>query len=282
MRLFVHLILLVNLFLLSSCKNYKPADAAFFLRAGKISVASTANQGSGSHKITDLWLYVNGKFQGSYPVGNLMPIVTKDQSVRINIFAGIKRNGISDTRINWPFYTSLQIDTAVAGGQTVTRDFTFSYIPATSFALIESFDGSGTSFINSSISDTNVVFRTVSGAESFEGKSAMLEIPAGSSIIGRIESAAGYSLPSNSANVYLELNYKGNEEFSVGLLGDYGEIPALVIKPQDNWNKIYVQLSNAASTPPLSSKYKIYIKLLKTDAEAPKIFFDNIKLVYLP
>ena len=282
MRLFLHLVLLVDLFLLSSCKKYKSADAAFFLRADKISVASSAGQGSGSHKITDLWLYVNGQFQGSYPVGNLMPVVTKDEPVRINVLAGIKRNGISDTRVVWSFYNQLQFDTAVTSGSTISRNFTFSYLTSTNFALVENFDGIGMNFVNSAISDTAVIFRTVSAPESFEDKSLMLEIPSGPALVGRVESASGYSLPNNSINVYLELNYKCNEEFVVGLIGDNGEIPVINIKPQTDWNKIYVELSSAAGTPPLSNRYKVYFKLLKKEAEAPRIYLDNIKLIYLP
>lgn len=283
MRLFLYLALVsVNLFLLSSCKNYKPAEAAFFLKAEDISVISVSGQGSGSHKITDLWLYVNGQFKGAYPVGNSMPIVSKGEPVRINLLAGIKKNGIADTRIFSPFYAQLQLDTFVESGKTISRAFSFSYINATRFPLIENFDGSGLTMVKSAITDTSVIFRTVGAPESFEGKSLELSMPSTNASVAQVESASSYTLPIGSANVYLELNYKSNEEFVAGLIGDSGEIPALFIKPQDNWNKIYIELAAAVSTPPTSSKYKVYFRMLKKNAEAPKLFLDNIKLVYLP
>src|ERR1700712_2597621 len=102
MKLILRLILLCPLFLLFSCKKYKSSEAAFFLRTDKATVHTDyATQGSGSSNITDLWLYVNGQFQGAFPIGSLMPIVLNGDHSKIDVFAGIKNNGISKTRLNW-------------------------------------------------------------------------------------------------------------------------------------------------------------------------------------
>jgi hypothetical protein len=280
MRLFLLLVLSVNLFLLSSCKKYKPAGEAFFIRASKVSLAVTKGQGSANHKITDLWLYVNGKFQGVYPVGNIMPVPSNGQTARIEIFAGIKNNGISDTRIYWSFYELLRIDTLVENGKTIDRAFTFKYNANTTFTLNESFDDSGFTVRKSDISDT--IFNVIASADSFEGKSIELGLT-GSHKVAQIESSGdGFALPLGSGNVYLELNYKCTHEFVVGLLGNNNyEKPVITLNPTDEWNKIYIQLSTAVSSPPTSNKYKVYFRLLKKTSSDPKVFLDNIKLVYL-
>ena len=290
MRLLLLLVLLVNLFLLSSCKKYKEANAAFFIKAGKISVApsSVQVQGSASHKITDLWLYVNGKFQGVYPVGNLMPIVSNGNKVSINVFAGIKNNGISDTRIFWPMYEFLTIDTLVETGKTIERDFTFKYKSSTTFTLIEGFDGNGSFFEKSAISDPSFTNKINSGDDGFEGNYFELTLPTtlDYDYIGRVESSGpGFSLPTSSSNVYLEFNYKSNVGFNVGIITNEGvSRSASGINPQENWNKIYIQLSNVINENPVSTKCKIYFDFvkLKNVTEVKKVLLDNIKLVYLP
>src|SRR4051812_12547604 len=150
----LYLFLFFFLFLLTACKKFKPADEAFFIRASSVSVKTTPKQGSGSHKITDLFLYVNGQFQGSYPAGNLMPIVSKGQPVTINVLAGIKNNGIGETRLVWPFYQLIQVDTFVETGKTIDRAITFEYKASATFTFIESFDGAGVGIVNSAIADS--------------------------------------------------------------------------------------------------------------------------------
>src|SRR5688572_29113594 len=115
----LYFIVIPFLFLLSACKKFEPAEEAFFVRASSVTVKTTSKQGTGSHKITDFWLYVNGQFQGCYPVGNLMPIVSKGKPVTISVQAGIKNNGISETRMVWPFYQTLELDTLVEGGKNI-------------------------------------------------------------------------------------------------------------------------------------------------------------------
>jgi len=279
MRFFLFVVITVSL-VLASCKKDRAADETFFIKPRQIKVIPGSKQGTGSHKITDLWMYVNGKFQGAYPVGNLLPVVTNGQPVKVNILAGIRNNGISDTRIFWSFYNLFELDTFVEAGKTVERDINFSYNPFTVFAWNEDFEGNaGYTMRKSPVS--SVSFRMAAPAESFEGRSISLSL-SGDSIIGQIESTTSFSLPTGSSNVYLELNYKGNEDFTVGLVGDNDVFkPALNVVKQANWNKIYVQLSTAVSQEPVSTKYKVAFRLLKYGQEDPTIYLDNIKLVHL-
>ncbi len=276
----LYFLLIVNLFLLASCKKYKPANAAFFMKASPVRVATNpATQGSGSHKITDLFLYVNGKFQGAYPVGNLMPIVTKNEKITIDVFAGIKNNGISDTRLTWIFYNHLTFDTLVENGKTIERPFTFRYDPNVKFEWLEDFDSNnGFSIRRSPISDTT--FKIASAADSYEGKSVEIGLT-GNAAIAQVETNIAYPLPTGSPNVYLEINYKCNQPFKIGVFGDSQLKEALIVNPQSNWNKIYVQLANVVSNAPVFSSYRVYFRMLKTDDNPnPKLFLDNIKLIH--
>lgn len=277
MRLFLLLILLNICFF--SCKKYDAAMTAFYLKPLKAIVSSNLNQGSNSSKITDLWVYVNDQFQGAFPCNHLIPIVNNNKTAKIQIFAGIKNNGIADTRVFWPFYKTLKFDTLIESGKTIEMPLVFEYNSNTKFVINENFDNVGNVFNNSSISDT--IYHVLSSEESLEGKFLKLDL-SGKSIIGQIESSQSYSLPAGSENVYLELNYKCNKEFSVGLIGDRNPQlkETITLSAQENWNKIYIQLSNAVSSNPVSSKYKLYFRMINNNDNS-KLYIDNVKLIYL-
>jgi hypothetical protein len=265
-----------------SCKKYDPAPAAFHVVASPVAVSPAGDQGSASHNISDLWLYVNGQFQGAYPSSSPLPILSHGKTAGIDIFAGIKNNGISSTRTPWPFYNVLHIDTLAPAGSTLTLPLNFTYNSTATFTWTEDFDESlGLTLRKSDLSDTTYSFADPS--EAFEGKSIVLSLD-GSDVYGQLESSgSGFALPAGNSNVYLELNYKCNHEFSVGLIGDDQFLrPAITINPQQEWNKIYIQLATAVNSPETSSRYKVYFRMVRSaSGEAARFFLDNIKLVYL-
>jgi hypothetical protein len=268
-------------FLHTSCKDYKPAEPTFFLEPSEIRVASKSGQGTGSHGITDLWLYVNGQFSGCYPVNSRLPVISKNRQAVIQLFAGIKNNGISSTRIPWAFYDLLRIDTFAESGSSFRRPITFAYNSAVTFTWIENCDGDpGLSLVRSQVSEANP--ELMPQAESFEGRSVSLALtPA--QVIGQIETSADFGLPRYSPNVYLELNYKSNTSFVVGVIDqDKQTRAALVINPHAEWNKIYVQLAEPVSREPESSRFKVYFRVTRQEEPNPRIYLDNIKLMFIP
>ncbi|MCE3229769.1 MAG: hypothetical protein K0S32_4320 [Bacteroidetes bacterium] len=284
MRHFLLLVLGGYLFLFISCKKYDPAPAAFFITNDQVSVHTTTAQGTNSHKITDLWLYVNGQFQGAYPLGSKMPIMTYGKNAKIDILSGIKNSGINEKSINWFIYDKISFDTLVESGKTISRPFVFKYNPAVKFLWQENFDNpNGFSLIKSpGIQGSDTTFKIASPANSFEGKSAEIGITEVNHF-ARLESSISYTLPPGNPNVYLEINYKATYDFEVGLTANSNAYKgALVVRSKDTWNKIYIQLSDPINTEPVSSTYKVYFLLHKPNAETDAhVWLDNIKLIYL-
>jgi len=269
--------------LLFSCKKtFKPANPAFFITCNDASVATTySTQGYGSDNITDLWLYTNGKFRGAYPVGSKMPVMIEEGKSTIEVYAGIKVNGISETRKNWVMYQSIKIDTTVASGTNFVRNFAFNYSSAAKFPWVETFQGSGSTLLRSPISDTT--FKThISDAHVFEGTKSIELGLSGSALVAQIETANSFTLPLNSAEIYLELDYKANCEFRVGTAtsGQYYEA-STVITPKENWHHIYIQLAESVNMDKNSNLKKVFIKIPRnSDIPEQKIYLDNLKLVY--
>lgn len=263
----------------TTCKKYQPAPSAFFIKPVSLNVAPTSQQGSASHKITDLFLYVNGKFQGAYAYGSTMPIVNYGESVRIDIFAGIKNNGISGTTITWTFYDKISFDTLVESGKTIERGLTFKYNPGVNFLWLEDFDGAGISLVRSSPTSLTTSLNIVSSAESFQGKSAMFELPS-NIILGQFESSIAYTIPLGNPNVYLELNYKCDLELEVGITDGVNLKNAITLNAKSEWNKIYIQLAEAANRLPAPTQQKIYFRALNPNQmNNARVWLDNIKLI---
>ncbi len=274
----------LTLLIFCACKREKyEAPAAYFLKSGTVDVTTTlTTQGSSSSKITDLWLYVNGKFQGAYPVGATLPIKSTGPT-EIVIFPGIKNNGISATRQPYEFYAPIEIDTAVDTRLTFNRNLTFKYKTGAVFHWLEDFENfgniGGITFTKSNISDTGFAILN-NDPNVFQGSKCMYWALDGSNRLAQFQSNSMYSLPSGGAPVYLELNYKCDAPFEVGVYNGSDFRPILTVNTSSAWNKIYAQLSFGVSTQPSYSKFGVYIKAYNANPpDVPTFYIDNLKLI---
>ncbi len=276
-------IVLLVFFTLSCKKKFEPAEEAFFITAKNINVSTSSGQGFGSHKITELWLYTNGNFRGAYPVGSRMPVMVENGKAVIDVFAGIMNNGISETRMNWLLYEPLKIDTLAANGTNIERNFTFKYRSGVKFVWVENFELPGFSLVRSAVSDTIYKIHT-NNANVFEGNKSIEFGLSGSALTAQLETATTYSLPmgGSSGNLYLEVDYKCNTSFVVGVISNGAFTEVLTVNAKDSWNHIYVQLSNAVNADPSTSYKKIAFRIKRDNSvQSQSVFLDNIKLVYL-
>lgn len=263
-----------------SCKkdNLKSPTASFLV-VDKVSLKTTSSQGSNSHKITDIWYYVDGQFKGTFPVGSVMPIVTENNA-SITLFAGIKNNGISATRLPYEFYKQISFDQTVEAGKTYTVSPEFEYNSYAIFNYTQDFDSPGSQF--SSVGDSATVIVS-NPASTFGGIGGSLFMGmSDAKPTSKLLQTTPYFLPTGGEPIYLELNYKCNQSFVVGVIGGGSdEREALTINPSDDWNKIYIQLTGVVSRQPTyaSQGYQVFIRATK-QVNSPQIYLDNIKLIF--
>ena len=102
-------------------------------------------------------------------------------------------------------------------------------------------------------------------------------------------------LPTDGSYCMLEMDYKSNDTFTVGVMymEDYTitQWPLVTITPTDtqhaipqSWNKIYINIGPTLVAHEDASYYKIYLTS-HTDNDLPASFtryfyFDNLKLLY--
>lgn len=276
------------LLILTGCtklQDKQKAREAFLMQSDNIAVSTSSAQGTTSHKITDLWYYVNGQFKGAYPAGNIFPVPSTGPT-EIIVYGGIKNNGISTTRVPYEFYQPIYIDTAIAPGNLVKRNFTFKYKTTTKFQLVEPFEGfgsvSGTSIKVSNNSDTTfkILDKTTNpSADVFEGTKCLYFAVDNDKRTAQFETTVAYALPKYGQAVYLELNYKCSQPFDVGVFSGSSYQYAGTINASADWNKIYISLSTAVSSLQ-STTCQLYIRsIFNGEATFQQFWIDNIKIL---
>jgi len=264
---------LVALLIISACQKEENSNTIpAYLKIDAI----TLDENNTTTNITDAWVYINDQLQGVYELPATFPVLKNDiQTLRIK--AGIKLNGIASSRIAYPFYASF-IDTAVlfTPNQTITVNPTVSYLDSLDFWL-EDFE-TGLSLDTDSLSFS---IENFNGIDNKYGKITLQDFM----LLSEITTFELPYLPQAGAPVFLELDYKCNTEFLVGVYVNFPQSvlqkDLLWINPKDDWNKIYINLTSTISEGVGAESFKVFIGM-KRDFSLDKneVYFDNLKVVY--
>ncbi|MES2593188.1 MAG: hypothetical protein V4608_15000 [Bacteroidota bacterium] len=268
----------------TSCEVYNPAEPIpAYIHIDKIDLATTFGQGSNSHKITDAWVYIDEQLVGCYELPATFPVLYEG-SHQVKITPGIKVNGIAATRSPYPFFNSSTQTINFQKGTTVNLSATVTYTVYADFDFLEDFEGSGIAIDSSAGSDTTLQRLFSPNPNVFEGDySGIAYINSNNNFFECVSSSA-FVLPKGGANVFLELNYKCNHPFIVGVISQppyYLKSSSLTFNPSDTWNKTYVYLTPLISSSSAAS-FKIFFGMVKYAGDSDSLAFmlDNLKLVY--
>lgn len=283
----LYFLLFCNLLFFVSCKKDKlKAPKASFLVVNNVTIKTTALQGANSHKIVDIWYYVDGEFKGVFPVGSVMPIISNGNA-EITLFAGIKNNGISSTRQPYAIYNSKTFNLEIEPGKTYTISPEFEYNTTAFFYYADNFDlnpGQGSFFsYQGDLPPTNT--KDFDMTKSFGGIGGSIYMTmTDSKPTSKLIQANAYYLPDGGAVIYVELDYRSNQPFNVGIIGinsagGEDKRNVVTVNSSYDWNHIYIQLTSTVSTPPTYGAYKVYIEAIK-EVNSPEIYIDNVKLIY--
>lgn len=285
--------LLFSSIVLSSCNNFKGSQEipAYIHIDTFLFTTNYGLEGAASHKITDAWLYIDDDIQGCYELPATIPVLERGNH-RVTIIPGIKLNGISKTRTINPFYTPYIIENYKLEEKVID-----TILPSTTYYPID---------------ESSIVFRF---KEDFERQVSLEETADSDTTITRTERDApenwndlennshysGYvwlgdstnyfciaseefrDLPNQGNSIFLEIDYKCDEVFEVGLfakISSVESIPLVYVNPSPTWNKIYINLGPNITDTQEAEYFKFYIAgKIDEDSEA-EYYFDNIKLVY--
>lgn len=278
---FIRYVVFVGLLsaILPSCELINPAEEIpAYLQIDDVVLSVSEGQGSGSHKITDVWIDAENAVQGVYEMPATFPLLNNGPTYLL-ISAGIMDNGISSTRVAYPFYFPDTMTMDLEEKKIYQLTPQFSYRSATKFSFIEDFEAGN---LFGQIAGDSSLIRVNEEELVFEGGySAYIYLDADHPVYeGR--TANSYEIERGSP-VYLELNYRCDQAFEVGLYGTsgFGNISLYKwnINPKETWNKIYLNMGDDVLDLD-SDVIQVQIRAVFNGSNTSShIYLDNIKLV---
>ncbi len=270
----------ISLLLISSCNVINPEEEIpAYIYVDSIGVyTDLLTQGSAISSIADVWVTVDGEFLCGYPLGRKVPVLYNGEHT-VTLRAGILLNGIEGTRVPYAVFNSFDTIVNLGPGMIHTIIPRVTYASSSVFPFIENFDNNSLLFFTQITSAPIVV-----ESNTHDGYCGLVVLDAANSSF-ECTTRDSFNLPGGVKPTYIEIDYKCNTEFSVGVkanttLGPL-DFPLLSIRPTDVWKKIYVNLTSIASQAQGATGWKIYLKsALESGATTDTLRFDNIKLVY--
>lgn len=282
----------ICLFVLSSCYKFEGEQTIpSFVTIDSVSIETNySEEGTSSQAITDVWVYVDDGLIGAFELPATVPVLAAGDH-KLEIRPGIKLNGISSTRVPYPFYQPILYDNFnfVPDSVLTLADLITEYYSNLEFAWLEDFETSGISLVENLGSDTIIQRTTPAGnSEAFSFDNSKYSGVVHLTTERPIWTALSFNQFQNQAQgtlVLLEMNFKTDNYMNIGVLvlenGQYLKIPLLVLNHSEDWTKIYVNLGPNLSLHPGAKIYQIYFESgLETGKTEASIYLDNIKLIY--
>ena len=274
----------------NACNKSLNAEIPSYIEITQFDYYDNNNVLNNNAKITDAWVTMDGQNLGVFEIPSRIPILSNDIETgthSFDIYPGIKVNGISATRIKYPFYEKFEIDTITE------RDSTINITPSTRYTketqLHFNQDQSGFENTNnileaSLLSDTIPILQDETV---FQGEKSIGIYLDETHNYFHVTNNEELTL-TNNTNTFLELNFKATIGFNVGLIiinntpNTSNQTQELIqLYATDNWKKIYLDLSPLINMGNELSKYKIYFEGSYDDSEIINgIYIDNLNLVY--
>lgn len=271
------------LFPLFACT--KGDKVAAFVDIPAVTVQASEAQGGSTSKVTDAWVSVDEHFIGVWELPARVPVLAEGNHT-ITVVPAIKRNGMFDDRLRYPFYNAWSGNTQLVKEGTATVEPVSTYLNATEFWVEPCSDPIGR--LNTTAdSDTLLLppFLPDPPLDNTTCRGFALDAAHPYIRVYTDEDFEVYGGP-----VFLELDYRTNMYLTVGVLYNYngnpGADPWVIVAPtlKSNgsmpWNKIYIDLSNAFNLGITERDIFIEASLPSGQATATA-YIDNLKILRL-
>ncbi len=275
------LIVCITIISLFSCEKQK-AIVPGFLKIDDVVLQATDMQGSSSDRITDINVFINDQSIGIFELPALIPI-QQTGNVNLKIRSIIYKNGQSNEKVDYPFYTTFSLDTIFV--PEVQMEIT----PVVKYQSSAIFDDpwsgedfeTGVGFSHHPLSDT-FFQRITDPAQAFEGASGLAYLTESMDFF-EAWSPEFNNIFRNGVDVWLEMDYKSTHKFAISVFVN-GTTPSnqrsiVFFNPRVTYGKVYVELNSVFSTLSGAFNYRLAIGFPKQTGEVAQFHLDNVKLV---
>jgi len=289
---FSNILILCGLLFIGGCEIINPEEPIpAFLHIKPFELNLEPNQGSTSNRLLFAEVLAGQNNFGIHTVPATIPVL-ETGPMTLDIFAGIEDNGVQSAPNIYNVMGRYQVDVDLVAGRTDTIYPVLSYNPAVVLPIVEDFEGLDQEFRNDLDQDpfTKV---SITDQNPFEGNrsgkiTVNMEHPNAD-----IGSDFYNDLPPGGTAAYVELDYRGEATFGIGGFYNTNAGPGSsfvnFVNPKENWNKIYLNLSETfafLNEVPGFLDYQIGIRVqapIEDGAFVPgdhSVWIDNLKLIH--
>jgi len=279
------LFLPILLFLASSCEKFKGDQTIpAYISIDSVYLTTDYNkQGTKSQNITDVWVYVDDEFLGAYELPAHFPVLKSGDHV-VKFWPGVKKNGISATRVAYEYYIPIQKTITLKEDSTSNLGIQkTTYQVPSYFPWLEDFEQTGQTLDTTSRSIA-CIDKTPSGSPlTFEGNHSGWVVLDSIHNFFECQTHNEFVIPLSS--VFLEMNFNTTNTLIVGVVTYSGssisQTPIITLnRTNGNWKKIYIDLTTSLNAYTGMTSFRVYMGTFKdADRETSSILFDNFKIV---
>ena len=304
-----YILLFGMILLMFSCKKFSGSqEIPAYLKIEPWTFTTNYEQeGAATQAITDAWLYINGSYLGCYELKNhddgvyaMVPILDEGFKT-LQLYPGVKLNGIASTRIQYPFYKKYEFKRTLTPGKISKVSPSTKYYSVDSTLMCfkkeawEDFEEVN----NIKIYRIDTTYAPLEQVSYWTDSNAWIDpldsinhyrsghVHLGDSIrkMG-LASAELYNLPTVGNYVLMEMDYKCDAEILIGMYiwsaqNGLMDKELYYLKATNTWKKAYINYSPTITENFNADYVKYYLKSAVNAGETADLYFDNIKLIYL-
>lgn len=287
-KCFLFILLLVTI---ASCDEEEPIPA--YVQINEVTVLEEDPEyGSNTEKVTDVWVSADEVFLGVFELPASVPVL-KTGETNILVYPGVKQGGIHSDRRIYPFYSASSQTVSLEPNQDASVSPVFSYNEVNTRVLLNADFELASEF--EVVTDGAQLVLNTNNSKVLEGSTSAEAIPSAADSTWRIETIDLWEIDL-SRSTWLEFNYKITEPteliiFVKGQNETTTEVITLpfiylVITPQDDWNKMYVEISELLvegvgqfGSTATNFAFNFSFQGKASDPATAEYLFDNIKLI---
>ncbi len=283
-------IILIIPFLFSCKGKRETAPTYVHINAIDFRYENISTVGNGGTAITDAWVYNNENLLGVFELPATVAI-TAEGIQNISVRAGIKLNGISATREAYPFYQPWTSTIELKPLDTAFITPSIRYYPETGISFIENFEDVVIKLDTTPYSDVALERTKVTDQPNYiEGYAGFATLTSSQTEFSAFTKSLFMVPTTSSLPIYLEMDYKCNQEFTVyGLISEPGTaltqirfltLRSTVEEGEMKWKHIYIDLTDSFLGRVQASGFGLsFTATYTTGNPEGYIYLDNTKVV---
>ncbi len=280
-----HKLIWLALLFLSSCKLFDSEDIVpAYIEINDFDFEITNNeQGLPVIKVEEVFVFIDKQSIGVYPLPAKIPVITTGSEQTVFIGAAVHQSGRQSSSVEYPFFERFEWVKLMEPEETYEIKPKFTYKTDTKFDFVEGFE-EGNILVKDRDGNQNTSLEIVNGGNQ-SNKSGRLRVTPDFAE-NAVSTGLNFFRSDNAGgSTYLEFDYRNDVELSVGIVtaddNRETETPLIVLKPREEWNRLYLDITLLATSPEINS-YTVFFRLLHdgSDTEDQSAWIDNIKLVH--